>query len=115
MSVIQLYRRVPAGVKVASKPGNARVSLTMRGVRLTTSVVENEYYILHIVLCVCILSYPACEAHATFNFHGSMHHHIYFELMKTSLYHLHVHIDAPEDGCELHPKHVERKKSVIKH
>ena len=28
----------------------------------------------------------------------------------TFLYHLHVHIDAPEDGCELHPKHVERKK-----
>jgi hypothetical protein len=28
---------------------------------------------------------------------------------------MHVHIDAPEDGCELHPKHVERKKSVIKH
>ena len=33
----------------------------------------------------------------------------------TFLYHLHVHIDAPEDGCELRPKHVERKKSVIKH
>jgi hypothetical protein len=23
------------------------------------------------------------------------------------LYHLYVHIHAPEDGCELHPKHVE--------
>jgi len=30
--------------------------------------------------------------------------------MCTFLYQLYVHIDAPEDGCELRPKHVERIK-----
>ena len=30
--------------------------------------------------------------------------------MYMQMYHLHVHyIDAPEDGCVLHPKHVEQK------
>jgi len=36
------------GVKDASKPGNARLSLTLRLVRVTTSVVGKKYYIYYV-------------------------------------------------------------------
>jgi len=53
MSVQTLYR------------GNVRTyNVTVRHVRVTIVVVENnEYYILW-VLCICSLRYPACNAHA---------------------------------------------------
>jgi len=49
-----------------SKTGHARINATIMRVQVTTLAVE-KLYVLHMLsVCVCSLSYAACNAHAQY-------------------------------------------------
>ena len=49
---------------IQDKTGNVRTNVTFRRVRVTIVVVKKKYYIFWV--CVCILTCPACKAHAPY-------------------------------------------------
>jgi hypothetical protein len=45
---------------------NVRVNVTLRRVRATIVAVEKQWLLYNLSVCICSLSYPACNAHAPY-------------------------------------------------